>query len=546
MEVQTYLDRIKDYNRQKKILFPLLLLLISFIFFAYGIGTEKIVIISFGLFLLVISVVFFIFEFRQQQKLLFQSERFLIALKNYLQHLEKILISVRENDFSEEFTNPEEAEILEDFDKLQRIVRAAGEKFKLVNQQNQRISFELVKSIQTLAEAGNIQASASSEQASSIAEITATMEELARTAAQIAENSNKVAGLAENSDQASKEGFALVNNVIRSIEQIDGKMKHIAEKTQVLGDKSKQIGKVLEIIYDIANETHLLALNAAIESVAAGEYGKRFGVIAAEVRRLAESARENAEAIKETIEQFQQAIDATILAIEDGSKMTSEVNTTAQEIIRHLEKIVQATAYTSQSSSEISIATQQQKTASDQIVLTLKDISQVTKQQAQELKRSSRELENINNLALRLQLLTQQTVIDSPLSLGYKVKKFARHPQIISMDRKLQQQALANFVEENNFVEMIYVADQEGKMFSFQIGKEINSELNVTLGMDFSSRGWFVNARMSKHPVISEVYRSLLTNQDCFTVSIGLFRDEEWIGVLGIDINAREWNKILS
>jgi len=108
----------------------------------------------------------------------------------------------------------------------------------------------------------NIQASGSSEQASIVAEITATMEELARTAAQIAENSNKVAKQAEDSDDTSKEGFSLVNNVIQAIETIDAKMSQISQKTQVLGTQSKQIGKVLDIIYDIANETHLLALNA--------------------------------------------------------------------------------------------------------------------------------------------------------------------------------------------------------------------------------------------------------------------------------------------
>ncbi len=403
-EIGKELEKIVQFCRKNFVL--QLLLILSFLFAAaagyfFGRGDEGI----FLLFLAAASIVFYLTVklHLTQKKYLAHQQKFLEEIYQNLQNLEKAFKAIKENDFSEEYDFNQE---ISEFSNLYENLKAAGEKFKLINLQNQRISFELVKSIQNLAEVGNIQASASSQQASSIAEITATMEELARTAAQIAENSNKVAQLAENSDQASKEGFTLVNNVIQSIENIDEKMHHISEKTQILGQQSKQIEKVLEIIYDIANETHLLALNAAIESVAAGEYGKRFGVIASEVRRLAESARENAESIKTTIEQFQQAIDATILAIEDGSKMTSTVNKTAQEIIRHLEKIVQATAFTSQNSSEISIATQQQKTASDQIVLTLKDISQVTKQQAQELKRSSRELENINSLALKLQLLS--------------------------------------------------------------------------------------------------------------------------------------------
>jgi methyl-accepting chemotaxis protein len=461
--------------------------------------------------------------------------------------IDRTLRMLRDSDYSASLTAVENETRLPEYTRLFQVLRDTIDKIKLGNVQSQRISFELVKSVRTLMEAGSIQASGSSEQASSIAEITATMEELARTAAQIAENSNKVAKLAENSDHATKEGFSLVNNVIRSIESIDEKMHSISDKTHTLGQQSKQIGKVLDIISDIADETHLLALNAAIESVAAGEFGKRFGVIAAEVRRLAEIARENAGSSRAIIEQFQNSIDGTVLAIEEGSKMTSNVNETTQAIIRHLEKIVQATAFTSQSIGETSIATQQQRSASDQIVLTLKDISQVTRQQAQELKKSARELEKLNSLALTLQLQTQQTIVDSPLSLGFKGKTFAGQPDIAGMDRRLHQQALQRIVEENPFTELVYVVDHDGKMFSFCLGKQGGEAPDLLhLGGDFSKRAWFANAVDSRHPYISEVYKSLFSNEDCFTVSIGIFSGNgECIGVLGLDINAREWNRIV-
>ena len=458
------------------------------------------------------------------------------------------LRTLRDGDFSIPLALPAEADSqLSEYQRLFGILREAIDKIKGENMQSQRISFELVKSVRELMEVGNTQASGSSEQASSIAEITATMEELARTAAQIADNSNKVAKQAENSDHASKEGSQLINNVIRSIESIDGKMHQISEKIHTLGQHSKQIGKVLDIISDISNETHLLALNAAIESVAAGEFGKRFSVVAAEVRRLAEISHKNAESIRAIIEQFQNAIDVTVMAIEEGTKMTTNVNETAQAIIRHLEKIVQATAFTSQSIGEISIATQQQRSASDQIVLTLKDISQVTRQQALELKRSSKELEKLNALALSLQLMTQQTIIDSSLSLGFQGKTFAGQPEISGMDRRLHQQSLARIVEEHAYIELIYIVDHDGKMFSFNIAKQgIDNQEMLHIGGDFSKRPWFVHAVDSHLPYISEVYKSLFTGEDCFTVSIGIFNaDGACVGVLALDVNAREWNRIV-
>jgi hypothetical protein len=433
-----------------------------------------------------------------------------------------------------------------EYAKLLGVLKAASDRIKAANIQNQQISFDLVSSINKLVETSNIQASGSSQQASSVAEITATMEELARTAAQIAENSNKVAKQAENSDTASKEGFELVNNVIQAIETINTKMEQISERTEVLNNQSKQIRKVLDIIHDIANETHLLALNATIESVAAGEFGKRFGVVAAEVRRLAESARSNAESTQGIIEEFQKSINSTILSIDEGSKMTSNVNRTAQEIIKHLTNIKETVGQTSQNSSEISIATQQQKSASDQIVLTLKDVKEVTKIQAEELKKSSEELENLNSLALNLQLQTQRVITDSSLSLAYKIREMAAQEGIISMNKRAHNKAMQQIMDNNQYIELIHTHDKDAKLLTWNARREISNTAEVlTPGRDSSDRIWFQNAYNSKKPYISEVYQSLVSGEDCFSVSVGIFDGEDvFKGVLTIDINTNEWNKI--
>lgn len=430
------------------------------------------------------------------------------------------------------------------FDSLKSVM----EKIKTSNTHNQKISFGLVGSVQTLLEAYNIQASASSEQASSVAEITATMEELARTAAQIAENSNKVAAQANSADKAAREGFGLINTVIYRIEKIDKKMDQISQKTQILGTQSKEIGKVLEIIHDISNETHLLALNAAIESVSAGEYGKRFGVIAAEVRRLAEISRENAETIKKSIDEFQNSIDTTILAIDEGTKMTSEVNVTSQEISSHLNSITDNVAETSQSASEISLATQQQRTASDQIVLTLKEISLVTKQQAGELKKSSTEIKRLSLLALNHQILTQHIIIDSPFSLGHKIQKIASLPEITGMNMVEHNQILEKIIDENQFLELIFIAGKDGKLCSYSINKHnMDIEYSIEIGEDVASRPWFFSAIGSDYPYISNVYKSAFSKEDCFTVSNCIKNEKnEVIGVVAIDINTKEWTKIIT
>jgi len=469
------------------------------------------------------------------------------SLAAYLPLFHEILSAARNNDFSKKWENSIPPILaLPELDELLQLLYQVLDKTRSSATQNQIFSVDLARSVNALLETGNIQASGSAEQASSVAEITATMEELARTAAQVAENTNTVAKLAENSDKASQEGSELIHTVIKSIEKIDLKMANILEKTHELGTQSREIEKVSEIICDIANETHMLALNAAIESVAAGESGKRFSVVAAEVRRLAEISRRNAESIRATLEQFHNSISSTILSIEEGSKMTSEINQTAQKIINHLNLIVEAVTQTSESSHEISIATQQQRTASDQIVMTLRDISEVTQDLAIELKKSSLELQKVNQLALNLQINAQQTIIESPLSLGFKISKLAAKKEIYDMDRRQQQSLFRRISEENPFIELIYTTDKEGKTIAFHHCRhgEKPGE-SIYHGNDCSRKPWFVNAINSRIPYISEVYLSSYDNEDCFSVSIGIFKqNDECVGVLGFDINAREWNKI--
>ena len=135
------------------------------------------------------------------------------------------------------------------------------------------------------------------QQAASIAQVTATMEELTDTAKQIAQSATSVEKIADDSAQAAHAGYDSVNEALEAMEKIRRRVADISGKTLLLGERSQRISEVLNLIKDIAGEIHLLAVNAAIESAAAGEHGKRFAVVASEVRRCRRT-RESAEEIK--------------------------------------------------------------------------------------------------------------------------------------------------------------------------------------------------------------------------------------------------------
>lgn len=256
------------------------------------------------------------------------------------------------------------------------------------------------------------QASSSVELAASVAQVTATIEELTSTASQIAENSGEVEKVAEDTEETARRGAEAVYDAIKAMDTIKLRVADITKKTVTLGEKSRHIGEILEIIQDIAGEIHLLALNAAIESAAAGEHGKRFAVVAAEVRRLAERTKESASEIKSIVTEIQSATNASVMATEQGAKEVENGSIVAEKAGKALTEILEMVEQTSTSAKQISMATHQQKTANEQVAMTMKEISEITKQSAAGLKQSSVAAAMMSRLADDLKEKISQFKVD--------------------------------------------------------------------------------------------------------------------------------------
>ena len=206
---------------------------------------------------------------------------------------------------------------------------------------------------------------------------------------------------------------------MEAIGSLKGKMDDISSDNQVsfkeivdLGRKSKEIGKVMEIINNIADQTKLIAFNAAIEASSAGEAGKRFSVVAVEIRQLADNVMESTSEIEGKIDEIQQAINRLVINSENGSNRIKEGTDLAAQTIAELERLVEGAKSTADAASQISRSPNQQKTATDQVLSALKEIVNGSRQSSTAIKHTSAVTTKLSEMSSNLKQLVSRFKID--------------------------------------------------------------------------------------------------------------------------------------
>jgi methyl-accepting chemotaxis protein len=227
------------------------------------------------------------------------------------------------------------------------------------------------------------QASGAAEQAAAVTQTSATVEELAQASRQIADSSAAVAAVAERTLASAEEGMRAVTDTAEGIEEIRGSTQVASDRILALGERSQEIGRVLTIIDDIAEQTKILALNAAIEAARAGKAGRGFAVVAEEIRGLADSVTDSTSEIGRVVREIQSSTSSLVMSNERATGKVEEGKVLALRTAGSLDGIVQQVEDTTDAARRISVATQQQRTASDQVVVSMREIAQVATQAAQ-------------------------------------------------------------------------------------------------------------------------------------------------------------------
>jgi methyl-accepting chemotaxis protein len=231
-----------------------------------------------------------------------------------------------------------------------------------------------------LQSAANQQATASKEQATAMSEISTTITELLVTSRQIAESAQRVAQIASQTAGSASSAENVVERAHESILAIRRQVDLIVGHMLELGRKSQQIGSVLDIVAELAEQTNILAINATIESVGAGESGKRFGVVADEIRKLADRVAGSTKEIRNLIEDVRSSVNTTVMTTETGSKAVDSGARQFSDVTTALKQITGMVATTTDAAKEIELSTKQQSTAVEQVNVAITNVAQATKE----------------------------------------------------------------------------------------------------------------------------------------------------------------------
>ncbi|MEC7522470.1 MAG: methyl-accepting chemotaxis protein [Myxococcota bacterium] len=271
---------------------------------------------------------------------------------------------------------------------------------------------ETVGAANELLAATSQQASAAQQQSASVTETVVTVEEVDQTARQAAGRARDVADSSREVDEVGQAGRDAVHDAVEAIEDAQQRGESVAENVLELAERAQTIGQIIGTVDEIAEQTNLLALNAAIEASRAGEHGRGFGVVAAEVKALARRSKEATVQVREILGEIQRATNNAVLAGEQGDKTMRAAVREASEAGRTIDGLTETIARAAEAASQIAASAHQQATGMAQISQAMKDIDSALRDNLSSIKHVEEAAGRLESLSGRLSQLLEDVELE--------------------------------------------------------------------------------------------------------------------------------------
>jgi len=279
-------------------------------------------------------------------------------------------------------------------DKLQDVMRQVKESTRRLTE----ASGALTQSTSGMARGADVQQNKT-------AMVATAMHEMSSTVTEVSRNSNSAALKTRQAVDDARDGGKVVEETIALMQGVTQSVNRVAHQIAELGERSNQVGNIIDVIDEIAGRTNLLALNAAIEAARAGEQGRGFAVVAGEVRNLAERTTRATKEIAETIGLIQQETRAAVQAMGDGTAQVERGVTATGEAGTKLRRIIESADEAAAMVNQIAAAAAEQTATAEEVNANVGEIARISNETAVGAKESAQACEDLSELASHLNLL---------------------------------------------------------------------------------------------------------------------------------------------
>src|SRR5882672_10487958 len=245
-------------------------------------------------------------------------------------------------------------------------------------------------------------AASASESAAAVSETTTTVEEVRQTAQVASQKAKYVSDSAQKAAQSSQSERKSTEEAGAGMNRIRQQMEAIAASMVRLSEQSQAIGQIMASVEDLAAQSNLLAVNAAIEAAKAGEHGKGFGVVAQEVKSLAEQSRQATNQVRTILSDIQKATTAAVMATEQGSKAVEAGERQTGSAAESIQALATNVSEAAQAAIQIAASSQQQLVGVEQVAGAMESINQASAQNVASAKQLEAAARNLNELGQRL------------------------------------------------------------------------------------------------------------------------------------------------